>query len=71
MLIFYESICKVIFFLSVILLIISSAKCQIIHWRSGHKYECSESEITADEARPTHDHGTSKLVEKSEMVRFL
>ncbi|KAH1238286.1 hypothetical protein GmHk_08G022980 [Glycine max] len=45
----------------------SSAKCQIIHWRSGHKYECSESEITADEARPTHDHGTSKLVEKSEM----
>ncbi|KAL3005620.1 hypothetical protein AAZX31_08G230500 [Glycine max] len=43
------------------------SKCQIIHWRSGHKYECSESEITADEARPTHDHGTSKLVEKSEM----
>ncbi|KAL5159080.1 E3 ubiquitin-protein ligase RGLG4 [Glycine soja] len=45
----------------------SSGKCQIIHWRLGHKYECSESGTAADEARPTHDHGTSKLVEKSEM----
>lgn len=44
-----------------------SGKCQIIHWRLGHKYECSESGTAADEARPTHDHGTSKLVEKSEM----
>ncbi|TKY68546.1 Nuclear-pore anchor [Spatholobus suberectus] len=44
-----------------------SMKCQIEHWRSGHKHECSESEPAADDARPTHDHGPSKLVEKSEM----
>ncbi|XP_029125484.1 uncharacterized protein LOC109790354 isoform X2 [Cajanus cajan] len=44
-----------------------SMECQIIHWRSGHKYECSESKNIADEARPTtHDHGISKLVENSE-----
>ncbi|KAL2327080.1 hypothetical protein Fmac_020507 [Flemingia macrophylla] len=43
-----------------------SMKCQIIHWRSGHKYECSEPENTDDEARPTRDDGISKLFEISE-----
>ncbi|KAK7405778.1 hypothetical protein VNO78_07387 [Psophocarpus tetragonolobus] len=46
-----------------------SMKCQIKHWRSGHKYECLESEKNiAEEAGPNDDHGTSEHVEKSEMV---
>ncbi|KAK7317452.1 hypothetical protein RJT34_01703 [Clitoria ternatea] len=43
-----------------------SMKCQIRHWRSGHKNECCESESAADEANPSHDDGTSKLVKKSD-----
>jgi len=46
-------------------------KCQIKHWRSRHKYECCESEIAVDKAKTIHHERTSKLVENSEMVRFL
>lgn len=46
-------------------------KCQIIHWRSRHKYECYESKIAADKAKATDNERTSKVVENSEMVRFL
>lgn len=43
--------------------------CHIRHWRSGHKYECFETEKEADEARHIiHDRGTAMLVEKSDMV---
>ncbi|XP_068491886.1 uncharacterized protein [Phaseolus vulgaris] len=44
-----------------------SVKCQIMHWRSRHRYECCESEIAADEEQRTEDETTSNLVESSEM----
>ncbi|KAK7342912.1 hypothetical protein VNO80_25870 [Phaseolus coccineus] len=44
-----------------------SMKCQIMHWRSRHKYECCESEIAADKAKRTENERTSKPVENSEM----
>ncbi|BAT89734.1 hypothetical protein VIGAN_06077100 [Vigna angularis var. angularis] len=44
-----------------------SMKCQIIHWRSIHKYECYESKIAADKAKTTDNERTSEVVENSEM----
>jgi hypothetical protein len=49
---------------------ISSAECQIKHWRSWHRHECFRRETEEGEARDVHDHQNPMLVENYDNVRF-
>ncbi|XP_027908981.1 uncharacterized protein LOC114168389 isoform X2 [Vigna unguiculata] len=44
-----------------------SMKCQIIHWRSRHKYECHESKVATDKTETSDNERSSKVVQNSEM----
>jgi len=46
-------------------------KCQIIHWRSRHKYECHESKVATDKTETSDNERSSKVVQNSEMVSFV